>query len=288
MKKHYKAYLYIAPALIGIILFVVYPILYNIYLSFQSGSLINLSFDFVGLENYQNLLGDSDFIVTIKNTAIYTIAMVGISISLSLLCAVWLNKKTFIHNLAQTIMFTPHIVSLVSIGVLFMWILNPDYGILNWVLENIGLPTSKWLSSEKTALFSIISVGIWKTVGYNTLVFVAGLQSIPKHIYEAADLDNSSKITTFFKITLPMLSPTIFFLLITTTTASFQVFDLINVMTKGGPINSTNMLVYHIYESGFRYYNIGEASAASVFLIIIVGILTLAHFKLLSNKVHYQ
>ena len=119
-------------------------------------------------------------------------------------------------------------------------------------------------------------------------MFVAGLQSIPKYIYEAAKLDNSGPIKTFFKVTLPLLSPTIFFLLITTTTASFQVFDLINIMTKGGPINSTNMLVYYIYEAGFKYYDIGIAWAASVFLIVIVGIATFAHFKLLSNKVHYQ
>lgn len=288
MKKQYKPYLYIMPSIIGILLFVIYPILHTIYLSFQSGSLISPEFTFAGIDNYKNLLSNEDFLGALKNTAIYTISMVGISIGLSLIFAVWLNKQSFIHKFAQTVMFTPHLVSLVSIGVLFMWIMNPDYGFLNWVLDSIGLPTSKWLTSEKTALFSIILVGIWKTVGYNTLIFIAGLQSIPKYIYEAADLDNSGKLKTFFKVTLPLLSPTLFFLLITTTTSSFQVFDLVNVMTKGGPINSTNMLVYYIYEAGFRYFDIGSASAASVFLIILVGILTFAHFKLLAKKVHYQ
>lgn len=288
MKKQYRAYFYIMPAIIGILLFVIYPILHTIYLSFQSGSLISPEFTFAGLDNYKSLLSNEDFLGALKNTAIYTVSMVGISIGLSLVFAVWLNKQSFIHKFAQTVMFTPHLVSLVSIGVLFMWIMNPDYGFLNWVLDSIGLPTSKWLTSEKTALFSIILVGIWKTVGYNTLIFIAGLQSIPKYIYEAADLDNSGKLRTFFKITLPLLSPTLFFLLITTTTSSFQVFDLVNVMTKGGPINSTNMLVYYIYEAGFRYFDIGSASAASVFLIILVGILTFAHFKLLAKKVHYQ
>ena len=288
MKKQYKAYFYIIPAIIGILLFVIYPIIHTIYLSFQSGSLISPEFTFAGLDNYKSLLSNEDFLGALKNTAIYTVSMVGISIGLSLIFAVWLNKQSFIHKFAQTVMFTPHLVSLVSIGVLFMWIMNPDYGFLNWVLDSIGLPTSKWLTREKTALFSIILVGIWKTVGYNTLIFIAGLQSIPKYIYEAADLDNSGKLRTFFKVTLPLLSPTLFFLLITTTTSSFQVFDLVNVMTKGGPINSTNMLVYYIYEAGFRYFDIGSASAASVFLIILVGILTFAHFKLLAKKVHYQ
>lgn len=288
MKRQSKAYLYVAPAVIGILLFVIYPILHTIYLSFQSGSLISPEFTFAGIDNYKSLLSNEDFIGALKNTAVYTVAMVGISISLSLVFAVWLNKQSFIHRFAQTVMFTPHLVSLVSIGVLFMWIMNPDYGFLNWILDSVGLPTSKWLASEKTALFSIILVGIWKTVGYNTLIFVAGLQGIPKYIYEAADLDNSGKLKTFFKVTLPLLSPTLFFLLITTTTSSFQVFDLVNVMTKGGPINSTNMLVYYIYEAGFRYFDIGVASAASVFLIILVGILTFAHFRLLAKKVHYQ
>lgn len=288
MKKQYRPYLYITPAIIGILLFVIYPILHTIYLSFQSGSLISSEFTFAGLDNYKSLLSNEDFLGALKNTAIYTVSMVGVSIGLSLVFAVWLNKQSFMHKLTQTVIFTPHLVSLVSIGVLFMWIMNPDYGFLNWVLDSIGLPTSKWLASEKSALFSIILVGIWKTVGYNTLIFIAGLQSIPKYIYEAANLDNSGKIRTFFKITLPLLSPTLFFLLITTTTSSFQVFDLVNVMTKGGPINSTNMLVYYIYEAGFRYFDIGSASAASVFLIILVGFLTFAHFKLLAKKVHYQ
>lgn len=288
MKKQFKPYVYALPALLGMIVFVIYPIIHTIYLSFQAGSLISPNLQFAGIENFKTLLNDADFIKSLNNTAIYTVAMVGISISLALLFAVWLNKQSFMHKLTQTVIFTPHVVSLVSIGVLFMWIMNPDYGFLNWALNLIGIPPSKWLSSEKTALFSIILVGIWKTVGYNTLVLIAGLQSIPGYIYESAKLDNSSSIKTFFKITLPLLSPTIFFLLITTTTSSFQVFDLINVMTKGGPINSTNMLVYYVYEAGFRYYDIGIASAASVFMIVIIGILTFAHFKLLSNKIHYQ
>lgn len=288
MKRQYRNYLFILPAIIGILVFVVYPIFHTIYLSFQSGSLISSQFKFVGLENYKSLLFDEDFIGAIKNTAIYTVFMVGISIALSMIFAVWLNKRKFIHRLAQTVMFTPHVVSLVSIGVLFMWIMNPDYGFLNWILDSIGLPTSKWLTSQESALFSLILVGVWKTVGYNTIIFISGLQGIPQNIYEAAELDNSNRFISFFKITLPLLSPTLFFLLITTTISSFQVFDLINVMTQGGPINSTNMLVYYIYEAGFKYYDIGTATAAGVFLILIVGVLTFAHFKILSKKVHYQ
>nr|WP_330393393.1 sugar ABC transporter permease [Clostridioides difficile] len=139
-------------------------------------------------------------------------------------------------------------MSLVSVAVLWLWIMEPQYGFLNWILSTLHLPTSKWLSSESSALMSLILIGIWKTLGYNILIVLSGLKSIPNYIYEASKLDNANKITNFFKVTLPLLSPTIFFLMITTTTASFQVFDEISIMTQGGPVGSTNMLSF-IYMS---------------------------------------
>ncbi|WP_131072688.1 carbohydrate ABC transporter permease, partial [Clostridioides difficile] len=271
MKKQFnKAYLYITPAIIGTLLFIVYPIIKTISLSFKSGSLLSSTFENVGLNNYTELLKNPEFIQTITNTAIYTFFMVTISISLAIVLAVWLNKNSIIHNLTQSIIFTPHVISLVSVAVLWLWIMEPQYGFLNWILSTLHLPTSKWLSSESSALMSLI----WKTLGYNILIVLSGLKSIPNYIYEASKLDNANKITNFFKVTLPLLSPTIFFLMITTTTASFQVFDEISIMTQGGPVGSTNMLSYYIYESGFIYYDIGQASAASMFLLAIVMIAT--------------
>ncbi|HBE9437798.1 ABC transporter sugar-family permease [Clostridioides difficile] len=289
MKKQFnKAYLYITPAIIGTLLFIVYPIIKTISLSFKSGSLLSSTFENVGLNNYTELLKNPEFIQTITNTAIYTFFMVTISISLAIVLAVWLNKNSIIHNLTQSIIFTPHVISLVSVAVLWLWIMEPQYGFLNWILSTLHLPTSKWLSSESSALMSLILIGIWKTLGYNILIVLSGLKSIPNYIYEASKLDNANKRTNFFKVTLPLLSPTIFFLMITTTTASFQVFDEISIMTQGGPVGSTNMLSYYIYESGFIYYDIGQASAASMFLLAIVMIATYANFRLLSKKVHYQ
>lgn len=267
MKKQFnKAYLYITPAIIGTLLFIVYPIIKTISLSFKSGSLLSSTFENVGLNNYTELLKNPEFIQTITNTAIYTFFMVTISISLAIVLAVWLNKNSIIHNLTQSIIFTPHVISLVSVAVLWLWIMEPQYGFLNWILSTLHLPTSKWLSSESSALMSLILIGIWKTLGYNILIVLSGLKSIPNYIYEASKLDNANKITNFFKVTLPLLSPTIFFLMITTTTASFQVFDEISIMTQGGPVGSTNMLSYYIYESGFIYYDIGQASAMSMFV----------------------
>ncbi|MBZ1242997.1 sugar ABC transporter permease, partial [Clostridioides difficile] len=164
MKKQFnKAYLYITPAIIGTLLFIVYPIIKTISLSFKSGSLLSSTFENVGLNNYTELLKNPEFIQTITNTAIYTFFMVTISISLAIVLAVWLNKNSIIHNLTQSIIFTPHVISLVSVAVLWLWIMEPQYGFLNWILSTLHLPTSKWLSSESSALMSLILIGIWKT-----------------------------------------------------------------------------------------------------------------------------
>lgn len=283
-----KPYLMILPAITFFILFFIYPIFYMISLSFTSWNLINPAKEFIGFENYIELITSSDFHTVLINTLVYTLLVVSLSITIALLLALWLNKKGYIYTLAQGAIFSPYIISLVSVALLWLWIMDPDYGLLNWVLRLIGVPPLKWLAHPSTALLSLVVVGIWKIIGYNTLVLMAGLQSIPKDIYEAASIDKSSKWTIFYKITLPMLSPTLFFLLIVTTISSFKVFDTVQVMTQGGPINSTNMLVYYIYENSFNFYKVGYASAAGVALVLIIGILTVFHFVFLSKRVHYK
>ncbi|SIA73341.1 sugar ABC transporter permease [Mycobacteroides abscessus subsp. abscessus] len=151
-----------------------------------------------------------------------------------------------------------------------------------------GIANVPWLTDPGTSLFSLVIVAVWKGIGFNTLIFIAGLQSIPKDIYEAAELDEANKARTFFKLTLPMLSPTLFFLTIISLIASFQVFETIAIMTQGGPINSTNTFVFYIYEYGFRFFKIGYASAAGVLLLILVSLLTIVYFRLLSRRVHYR
>jgi sn-glycerol 3-phosphate transport system permease protein len=166
--------------------------------------------------------------------------------------------------------------------------MDPEYGLLNWIIGLFGFGPLQWLSHPGTSLVSLVIVAVWKGLGYNTLVFIAGLQSIPGDIYEAAALDESKPWTTFAKLTLPMLSPTIFFLVIINLIGSFQVFETIAIMTQGGPVNSTNTLVYYIYENGFRFFKIGYASAAGVILLVIVGALTIVYFRLLARRVHYR
>lgn len=287
-KSKVYPYLLVAPAMIGLFLFTVYPMIYLVYLSVTNWNLIDPNKKFIGFKNYITLFQKSEFIEVILNTAEYTFFVVVIIMGISLLLALWLNKSTKFNLFAQAAIFTPHIIALVSISMVWLWLMDPEIGFLNFILKFVGIEGIRWLQDSKTALISIVIVSSWKSIGYYTLVILASLQSIPREIYEAAALDNSSKSKTFFKITLPMISPQLFFLLIVMTIGSFKVFDTINIMTGGGPVNSTNMLVYYIYEYAFVHMKIGYASAAGTVLLIIVGLVTLVYFKLLSKKVHYQ
>lgn len=284
-----RPYVYVAPALISFLIFFFYPISSIIYLSFHDWTLLNLeSIDWVGLQNYIDLFAERDFVEVLWNTVVYTVATVVLGLVLSFLLALWLNRKAKIYGIMQATVFSPHIISLVSVSMLWLWLMDPQFGLLNALLEWVGLPGYTWLTDTKSALLSLILVSIWKGVGYNTLVFIAGLQSIPKEIYEAAELDRFSPWKKVWNLIIPMMSPTIFFLLIINTISSFQVFDTIAIMTSGGPVNSTNMLVFYIYQQGMDFYNGGLASAASVVLLIIVGILTALHFVFMSKRVHYR
>jgi sn-glycerol 3-phosphate transport system permease protein len=286
--RRLSPYFYTAPALVIFAMFFIYPIIYMIYLSFTSWDLVSPKKTFVGLENYKELFHSPDFLQTLSNTVVYTVLTVGISLLVSLFLALWLNHKGNRYRFLQGAIFSPHIISLVSISLLWMWMMDPQYGLLNWVLSLFGMPPSKWLADTSTAIYSLILVSIWKILGYNTLIFIAGLQSIPKEIYEAAALDQTPWWRKLTRITIPMLSPTLFFLLIINTVNSFQVFDTVQIMTQGGPANSTNMLVFFIYQNGFDFFKIGYASAAGVILLLLVGIVTIFHFLFLAKKVHYR
>ncbi|WP_199615999.1 carbohydrate ABC transporter permease [Paenibacillus alkalitolerans] len=283
-----RPYGMVLPAIIVFSLFFIYPILYMIYLSMFDWNFISPDKTFVGLQNFIDLFQDSEFVQVLRNSTIYTVLTVSLTIAISLLFALWLNRTGIFYGFVQGAIFSPHIISLVSISLLWSWLMDPEYGLLNWVIGLFGFGKLAWLSHPSTSLISLVIVAVWKGIGFNTLVFIAGLQSIPNDIYEAAALDKSKPWRTFAKLTFPMLSPTIFFLVIINMIGSFQVFETIAIMTQGGPVNSTNTLVYYIYQYGFRFFKIGYASAAGVILLFIVGLLTILYFKLLANRVHYR
>ena len=287
-KSKASPYLMITPAMLVFVLFSFIPIIYMIYLSFHDWNFISPDMNFVGINNFKHLLGDPRFAQTMRNTFLYTVLTVAGFIILGLLIAIALNKNTKIHSFMQSVVFAPHIISLVSISMLWLWLMDYDYGLFNYLLGKIGVEPVRFLTNPDIVMYSLAAVSIWKGVGYYSLIFLSGLQAIPDDIYEAAALDNTPWHRKLFKITLPMLSPTVFFIGITSIIASFKVFETISIMTQGGPMNASNTLVYYIYETGFKFFNMGLSSAAGVILFVVIAILTFIYFKLMSKKVYYN
>ena len=286
-KQKVLPYIMILPAMVIFSVFVIYPVFYMLYVSFFDWNMV-ADMEFIGIENYLDMFTDKDFWKVLGSTFRFMLMMVPTAIILSLAIALYLKKNTRINRILQNVMFMPNIVSLVSISFIWMWMMDQDRGLFNFVLSLFHVDPVNWLGDPKVAMLSLVIVNVWKSLGYYVLIFVAALQGIPGYLYEAAALDRAKPISVFFKITLPMLSPTLFFLILTGIIGSFKTFECVSLMTAGGPADSTNTLVYELYQQGFVYYNTGYASAMGVILMLIVGLMTLIYFSVLQKKVHYQ
>jgi len=283
-----RPYLYVAPAIVFICIFVIYPLSNLIYMGFIKWNMVSPVKEWVGLDNYKYIFNDGEFITSLWNTTVYTFFTVGLSLSISLLVGAWIRKPSKFNNFVQGAIFLPHIISLVSISMVWMWLMDTDKGLLNYILEFFGLPKSRWFKGSESAMMSVIIVAVWKGIGYYSLIISSSIQRIPQEILEAAELDNAGRIKTFFKIILPMISPTTFMLLITMTIGAYKVFDTVNITTGGGPGSATMVIVYYVYEQAFRIFRLGPASAAGTILLIIISAVTALYFKLLSKRVHYN
>ena len=282
-------YLLVGPAMLLLLIFVFYPLVNLVYLSFFDYNLIREK-TFVGLKNYEVLFFvKTDFLDALRNTAVYTLSVLFFSLLLAVLFALWLEPDSRINRFLQKSMFTPYLISMVSCAYIWSWMYDADSGILNAMLALFGLPLSRWLNDSDLALFCVAAVAVWKSLGYYLIIVLASIRSIPAEILEAAALDNTPPVRKFFRITLPMISPQLFFLLITITISSFKVFDVVRVMTDGGPGNATDVLVTYIYRYAFQMNaRVGYASAAGTVLLVILMILTYFYFRVLSKRVHYQ
>ncbi|MBP0980302.1 MAG: sugar ABC transporter permease [Oscillospiraceae bacterium] len=289
-REKLMGYLMAMPAIVLLCAFTVYPLFYLRYRSFFGGSVISRNPKFVGFENYVALAESKDFHQVLMNTAIYTLITVGLTMVLAIVIAVWLNGKrnSKLNGVAQTLIFTPHIISMVSVSTLFLWLMDSQNGLLNVVLVALGFEPYSFLASPETALLSVSLVSVWKGLGYYVLLIMAALQNIPTSVYEAAEMDDTPALRTFFKITLPMISPTILFTSVVAVIASFKVFDSISIMTGGGPVNSTNTLVYYIYDFAYSYGKPGQACAAGMVLLLFVCVVTYVQFLVGKKRVHYQ
>jgi sn-glycerol 3-phosphate transport system permease protein len=289
-REKLMGYLMAMPAIVLLFAFTVYPLFYMAYRSLYGGSVISRNPKFVGFDNYKALIESTDFHQVLMNTAIYTVITVGLTMVLAIVIAVWLNGKrnSKLNSIAQTFIFTPHIISMVSVSTLFLWLMDSQNGLLNVVLTALGFEPYTFLASPETALLSVSLVSVWKGLGYYVLLIMAALQNIPTSVYEAAEMDDTPPLRTFFKITLPMISPTILFTSVVAVIASFKVFDSVSIMTGGGPVNSTNTLVYYIYDFAYSYGKPGQACAAGMVLLLFVCVVTYVQFLVGKKRVHYQ
>lgn len=261
--------IFLLPAAVGTIVFIAIPVFFSFFLSFCDWDLLS-DITFVGFSNYKELLQSSEFALILKNTFVFSLSTTIIAIIIPLVLAACLNSKIRGAEFFKTAYFLPFVTPMIVIAIVWEWIFDPNFGLLNHILKlHIN-----WLYDTKTAMLALILVSAWKLIGYNMVIFLSGFSTINQSLYEAAKIDGANPAKTFFKITLPLLSPTVFFVAIITTISSFQVFDLIYLMTQGGPLNSTNVLVYWIYKNSFEFFNIGEASAGAYILFLIIFVLT--------------
>ncbi len=281
------AYLFIAPQIIGTLIFALGPMIATLVLSFGNWDLIH-TMQWVGLNNYKTELSDPIFWTAVRNTIYYTAVFIPISLILALLVALVLNRKMALRGWYRAIFFMPVITPTVAVALVWLWLLNPDEGLINIALSYIGISGPQWMSSLQWALPSVILVSVWRNFGYSMVIFLAGLQGVPVQLYEAAQMDGAGRWAQFRHITLPLLSPTTFFLVVTSIISSLQVFDQIYTMTNGqaGPADATRVIVFHIYELAFRLFQFGPASAATIFLFTAILLITLLQFRF-QRWVHY-
>ena len=243
---------------------------------------------YIGLENFRKILQDKIFWISLKNSFLYALYVVPTVVILSFLIAVGLNKDTKFFRFLRVFYFIPTVTSSVAINFVWLWFFNPEYGLLNTILGFLGIKKIYWLTDPKIALFSLALVGIWGSLSYNIILFLAGLQNIPSTYYEAASLDGATKKDILFHITLPLMTPIIFFVLIMQIISSVQMFESVFIMTRGGPGYSTYTLVYYIYRNGFNWFRMGYGTALSWILYFILLILTIIQFNLQRRWVYYE
>ena len=279
-------YLLVSPMMLGFAIFFLFALLASLVLSFTSWDVLS-SPVWVGLDNYIQLFRDDEFRTSLWNTAAIAVPNVIFRLIFSLALAMALNSDIRFRALYRVLFFMPVLTMPVAIGTIWKWLYDPTYGPVNSFLGQIGLPQPAWLSNPDAAVFAVVIVLLWSGVGYDMIIFLAGLQSIPRDYYEAAQLDGAGAWRRFWDITLPLLTPTTFFLMVIAIIASLQVFDLVYVMTRVGSNNQLPTIVYYVYEEGFRNFRMGYAITVAWALLLIILVFTLLQFRLQRRWVHY-
>ncbi|MEM7532968.1 MAG: sugar ABC transporter permease [Chloroflexota bacterium] len=287
------AYAFLGPAFFFLLVLIVFPILFAFWISLHDWSLIPQPTPFIGFRNYIDSIRDPLTIKSLQNTLIYTIGVVPVGMGLALLLALVMNQKGLpFRTFFRTVYFIPVITSWVAVSFVWVWMFEPRWGFVNEFLSLFGIKGIKWLASPTWALPAIIIVAIWKGLGFSMVLFLAGLQGIPREMYEAATIDGANRWQNFRFITFPLLNPTIVFITVTGVIGSLQVFTPAVIMTTrqgeaGGPINSTRVMVYHIYATAFRYNNLGDGAALAFLLFFLILVITIIQLRLTQREIEY-
>ena len=282
-KDWFAGYVFIAPVTLGLLIFYIWPFIQNFWFSFNDVNKFNVT-HFVGLDNYKQLIDDAEVWTTFGNTLKYVVFTVPIGLFLSICIAALLNAKIRGTSIYRTLYFLPSVTMAAAVAMVWKWVFNEKMGILNSIIAGLGGERIGWLTNPKTALFIVMLVGLWMSVGYNMIILLAGMQGIPKTYYEAASIDGAGGLAQFFKITIPLLTPSIFFVMITSIISGFQVFDVVYMMVlKSNPAyESTQTVVMLFYRQAFDYGYKGYAAAISILIFIAIMIVTI--FQLIGQK----
>jgi sn-glycerol 3-phosphate transport system permease protein len=278
---------FLLPSVLVFGIFTHFGLLYNFYISLMSWRLSGTTSRWVGIENYSRFFSGDAFSLVLRNTLYYSIVSVIGALILCLGLALLLNRPLRGRGFVRTILFAPYVTTLSAAAMLWLWLYEPRFGLVNILLGWCGIPGPDWMRSAQWAMPGLILMSIWRAAGYNMVIYLAGLQSIPEEIVEAAVIDGASPRQVFWRITLPLLSPTTFFLIVTGIIASFKIFTAVAVMTQGGPLDSTQVFTYYIYQQGFMFFRAGYAAAVSTVFFVLLLLLTLAQLRLQRRWVHY-
>lgn len=280
--------LMLAPNVLFLGTFVYWPLLQQAYLSLTVWDMLAPEKLFVGLDNYIYLFSDPKFHRVLTNTAVFVVGGLLGTLMIGLLLALLLNQPLRTRQSVRSLVFAPTVISGAAVGLVWVYIFDPRFGLMKLLLGLFGLGSPNWLLDKSWAMLAVLIVYVWKNVGYSTVVYLAGLQTIPTELYEAAAMDGANAWHRFRRITLPMLSPITFFIVVTTVLALFQSFDIIFVMTRGGPVDATNTLIFSLYEEGFIAFNAGTAAAIGMILFTLMLVVTILQFAYAERRVHYQ
>lgn len=280
-------YLYVAPVVVWFLAFNLAPIVLGVAISLTNWNILAPP-SFVGFTNYVALVHDSLFWQSMGNTLYFAIASVGLGTVLSLGLALALNQKLRLQGLYRTIFFLPAVTALIAVAMVWRWLYDSEYGLINWGLSLVGIPPLNWLGDPHLAMPAVILMSVWRSAGFNTIIFLAGLQGIPGEYHEAASIDGANRWSRFWRITLPLVSPTTFFVAVNGLIGSWQVFDQVWAMTQGNPEHATTTIVFLIYSNGFQWGKTGYAAAMAYALFVVIMLFTWVQFRLQRRWVFYS